>query len=136
MGVNALPWELTCEQRKYHSSSQHHSLSSKTVGRGLICSQGTITRKKHKTQLGFTVSFDPSRKITYRIQHPRLQYIFCYVLRGGTEDLDRVHCKDNSCREVLWPRSSTRDAALRCQEIDMGQFLQNIPFTVRQQTTI
>lgn len=91
--------------------------------------------KEHEKALEFTVSFDPSREIIYRIERPALQYIFCYVLCAGREDLDRVHCKENSCREVLWPRGSTRDVDGCCQEIDLGQFLQNIPFAVRQQTT-
>jgi len=82
-----------CEWRRYHSSPQHQSLSSKTVGRALICSQGTITRKEHEKELEFTISFDPSRKIVHRIEHPRLQCIFCYILHAGREDLDRVHRK-------------------------------------------
>ena len=135
MGVNALPWERMCERRKYHSSPQHRSLSSETAARALICSKGAIRRKEHEKELEFTVSFDPSRKIIYRIELPRLQYIFCYVLCAGREDLDRVNCKGNSCREVLWPCGSTRDASLWCQKIDLGQLLQNIPFAVRQQTT-
>lgn len=99
-----------------------------------MCSQGAITKKEHEKKLEFTVNFDPSRKIIYRIGRPRLQYIFCYVLHAGREDLDRVHCKSNICGEVLWPHGSTRGAAFWCQEIDLGQ-LQNIPFAVRQQTS-